>query len=177
MRTAQRVITAFVVVLAMFGLGTTAAHAGSAKTLAAAHAGSAKTLAASWALIKFQRSTKYANANLWWDLCETAGQRVIFLEKYPTNCGEGGSAGNVWGSSALITNSSSNHVVKVCQPYHSGAFSEVIDQANSSGGSTGILHTYSDSLGGGCTVVTITYPVRKFQASWGGESSFWALPY
>jgi hypothetical protein len=162
MRTAQRVITAVAAVLVMFGLGTTTAHAGSAKALAA-----------SYTLKRVQQSTKYPV--LWWDLCETAGQEVIFLETVSSNCGSGSSAGNVWSFSAL-TNSSGSHVVEVCQ-YHSATTSEVIDQADSSGNSTGILHTYSDSAGGGCKVARITYPVRKFRSNWGGESSYWALPY
>jgi hypothetical protein len=68
MRTAQRVITAFVVALAMFGLGTTTAHAGPTKTPAAAHAGSVKTLAASWTWIDSERSTKYYKQAMYWDL-------------------------------------------------------------------------------------------------------------
>jgi len=92
MRTAQRVLTAFVVVLAMVGLGTTAAHAGSTKALAMAHHGSAKDLAG-WQMP--DQAEPSGIADLWWDRCETAGQEVIFLEKYRSNCGSGSSNGDV----------------------------------------------------------------------------------
>jgi hypothetical protein len=114
-----------------------------------------------------------------WDHCTSSGNRVeyIFLEDAASTCG----SGTQLGFAALTTNTSGQHLIEVCS--FVGTTTMIIDPANATGGSTGILQFWSDPEGGGCKLSGPKgYPMRKFQATTDipfatRQSSCWDVPF
>lgn len=92
---------------------------------------------------------------------------------HPANCLPGGGE---YGFAALITSTSVSHIIKVCNqtvvPFTAG-----VNRARPDGGATGEVNLYTDQPGGGCYSTSLSYPIRKFRATWDAYSSPWAPPY
>ena len=124
----------------------------------------------------------------WWDQCQSASLKTewIYLESFSESCGTG--QGHVVGFASLRTNSATSHTLEVCSFQAETVFSEIINQANPDGSSSGTQIPYTVT-GIACVLPgTKGYRMRKFHAysacieATGGPGcwyagSFWVNPY